>query len=104
MRLLCPLMEKKDKILSAHNQIDTGNLLSNVLTFRLWLFPQGSRRPNNHKYHASPHFPGNIPQPHGEPSGDPQGFDINTGVAKKRCTVTLLPVPDRVIKVVNDWG
>jgi hypothetical protein len=26
-------MEKKDKILSAHNQIDTGNLLSNVLTF-----------------------------------------------------------------------
>jgi hypothetical protein len=31
--LLCPLTEKKDKILSAHNQIDTGNLLSNVLTF-----------------------------------------------------------------------
>ncbi len=29
-RLLCPLMEKKDKILSAHNQIDMGNLLSNV--------------------------------------------------------------------------
>jgi hypothetical protein len=26
-------MEKKDKILSAHNQIDAGNLLSNVLTF-----------------------------------------------------------------------
>ena len=24
------LTEKKDKILSAHNQIDTGNLLSNV--------------------------------------------------------------------------
>jgi hypothetical protein len=30
--LLCPLTEKKDKRLSAHNQIDTGNLLSNVLT------------------------------------------------------------------------
>jgi hypothetical protein len=28
-------MEKKDKILSAHNQIDTGNLLSNVLRFML---------------------------------------------------------------------
>jgi hypothetical protein len=28
--LLCPLMEKKDKLLSAHNQIDAGNLLSNV--------------------------------------------------------------------------
>ncbi len=42
MRLLYPLTEKKDKILSAHNQIDTGNLLSNVLTFRccygkIWL-------------------------------------------------------------------
>jgi hypothetical protein len=31
--LLCPSTEKKDKILSAHNQIDTGILLSNVLTF-----------------------------------------------------------------------
>ena len=31
--LLCPSTEKKDKILSAHNQIDAGNLLSNVLTF-----------------------------------------------------------------------
>jgi hypothetical protein len=31
--LLCPLTEKKDKILSAHNQIDAGNFLSNVLTF-----------------------------------------------------------------------
>ena len=30
VRLLCPSMEKKDKILSAHNQIDTGNLFSNV--------------------------------------------------------------------------
>jgi hypothetical protein len=28
-----PSTEKEDKILSAHNQIDTGNLLSNVLTF-----------------------------------------------------------------------
>jgi hypothetical protein len=33
VRLLCPLTEKKDKILSAHNQIDAGNLLRNVLTF-----------------------------------------------------------------------
>ena len=31
VRLLCPSTEKKDKILSAHNQIDAGNLLSNVL-------------------------------------------------------------------------
>jgi hypothetical protein len=30
-------------------------------------------------------------------------FDINTGTVKKPCTVTLLPMPDRVIKVVNDW-
>ena len=34
VRLLCPLTEKKDKRLSAHNQIDAGNLLSNVLTFK----------------------------------------------------------------------
>jgi hypothetical protein len=33
VRLLCPLTEKKDKILSAHNQIDTGNSLSNIVTF-----------------------------------------------------------------------
>ena len=33
MRLLCPSTEKKDKILSAHNQIDAGNLLSNVSAF-----------------------------------------------------------------------
>jgi len=32
VRLLCPSMEKKDKISSAHNQIDAGNLLSNILT------------------------------------------------------------------------
>jgi hypothetical protein len=30
VRLLCPSTEKKDKISSAHNQIDAGNLLSNV--------------------------------------------------------------------------
>jgi hypothetical protein len=30
VRLLCPSTEKKDKILSAHNQIDAGNFLSNV--------------------------------------------------------------------------
>jgi hypothetical protein len=30
--LLCPLTEKKDKILSAYYQIDAGNLLSNVLS------------------------------------------------------------------------
>jgi hypothetical protein len=38
--LLCPLTEKKDKILSAHNHIDTGNLLGNVLTF--YVFSQVS--------------------------------------------------------------
>jgi hypothetical protein len=31
VQLLWPSTEKKDKILSAHNQIDAGNLLSNVL-------------------------------------------------------------------------
>ncbi len=31
VRLLCLSTEKKDKISSAHNQIDAGNLLSNVL-------------------------------------------------------------------------
>jgi len=30
VRLLCHSMEKKDKLLSALNQIDAGNLLSNV--------------------------------------------------------------------------
>jgi hypothetical protein len=35
VRLLCPSTEKKGKILAAHNQIDAGNLLSNVLTFYL---------------------------------------------------------------------
>ncbi len=30
--MLCPLTEKKDKILSAYYQIDAGNLLSNVLS------------------------------------------------------------------------
>ena len=43
MRLLCHLTEKKDKILSAHDQIDTGNLLSNVLTFyQSYLVPRTS--------------------------------------------------------------
>ncbi len=35
MWLLCPSTEKKDKILSAHNQIDAGNFLSNVLRLTL---------------------------------------------------------------------
>jgi hypothetical protein len=42
------------------------------------------------------------------PTGNRQGthkvFDINTGTVKKPRTVILLPMPDRVIKVVNDWG
>jgi hypothetical protein len=42
------------------------------------------------------------------PTGNHQGthkvFDINTGAVKKPCTITHLPMPNRVIKVVNDWG
>jgi hypothetical protein len=40
----------------------------------------------------------------GNRQGTNKVFDINTVAVKKPCTVTLLPMPDRVIKVVNDWG
>jgi hypothetical protein len=49
-------------------------------------------------------FPGIFLSPTGNHQGTHKVFDINTGVVKKPCTVTLLPMPDRVVKVVNDWG
>jgi hypothetical protein len=49
-------------------------------------------------------FPGIFLGPTGNRQGTHKVFDINTGVVKKPHTVTLLPMPDRVIKVVNDWG
>jgi hypothetical protein len=42
------------------------------------------------------------------PTGNRQGthkvFDIYTGVVKKPRTITPLPMPDRVIAVIEDWG
>jgi hypothetical protein len=49
-------------------------------------------------------FPGIFLSPIGNCQGTHKVFDINTGVVRKPHTVTLLPMPDRVIKVVNDWG
>ena len=30
-------------------------------------------------------------------------FDINTGKVKKPTTFTEVPIPDSVVKLVNDW-
>jgi hypothetical protein len=49
-------------------------------------------------------FPGIFIGPTGNRQGTHKVFDINTGVVKKPRTVTLLPIPNMVIKVVNDWG
>jgi hypothetical protein len=49
-------------------------------------------------------FPGIFLGPTGNRQGTHKVFDINTGAVKKPCTVTLLPMTDRVTKVVNDWG
>ena len=52
-----------------------------------------------------PHtFPGMFLGPTGNRQGTHKVFDINTGVAKKPHTITPLPMPDRVITVIEDWG
>ena len=42
------------------------------------------------------------------PSGNWQGsqvcLDLETGVVVLRRTIKRLPMPDRIIKVINDWG
>jgi hypothetical protein len=49
-------------------------------------------------------FPGIFLSPTGNCQGFHKIFDINTGAIKKPPTVTPLPMPDRVISVVNDCG
>ncbi len=49
-------------------------------------------------------FPGIFLGPMGNHQGTHKVFDINTGMVKKPRTVNLLPMPDKVIKVVNNWG
>ena len=42
------------------------------------------------------------------PSGIWQGsemcFDLETGQVVLRQTITRLPIPERVIKIINNWG
>jgi hypothetical protein len=49
-------------------------------------------------------FPGIFLSPTGNRQGTHKVFDINTGVVKKPRTITPLPMPDRVIAVIKDWG
>jgi hypothetical protein len=49
-------------------------------------------------------FPGIFLGPTGNSQGTHKVFDINTGVVKKPCTITPLPMPDRAIAVIEDWG
>ncbi len=49
-------------------------------------------------------FPGIFFGPTDNCQGTPKVFNINMSVAKKKRTITPLPMPDRVIKVVKDWG
>ena len=49
-------------------------------------------------------FPAIFLGPTGNRQGTHKVFDINTGVVKKTRIVTPLPMPDRVIAVVEDWG
>ena len=49
-------------------------------------------------------FPGIFLGPTGNRQGTHKVFDINTGVVKKPRTITPLPMPDRVIAVIEDWG
>ncbi len=52
-----------------------------------------------------PHtFPGIFLGLTGNCQGTHKVFDINTGVVKKTRTITPLPMPDRVITVIKDWG
>jgi hypothetical protein len=49
-------------------------------------------------------FPGIFLGPTGNRQGTHKVFDINTDVVKKPRTNTPLPMPDRVIAVIEDWG
>ena len=49
-------------------------------------------------------FPGIFLGPTGNRQGTHKVFDINTGVVKKTRIITPLPMPDRVIALVEDWG
>jgi hypothetical protein len=49
-------------------------------------------------------FPGIFLGPTGNRQGTRKVFDINTCVVKKPRTITPLPMPDRVIIVIEDWG
>jgi hypothetical protein len=49
-------------------------------------------------------FPGMFLGPTGKCQGTHKVFDINTGVVKKPRSITPLPMPNRVIKIVDDWG
>jgi hypothetical protein len=49
-------------------------------------------------------FPRIFRGPTGNRRGTHKVFDINTGVVEKSQTITPLPMPDRVISVVEDWG
>jgi hypothetical protein len=49
-------------------------------------------------------FPGIFLGPTGNHQGTHKVFNINTGIVKKPCTITPLPMPDRVIAVIKDWG
>jgi hypothetical protein len=49
-------------------------------------------------------FPGIFLGPTGNCQGTHKVFDINTGIVKKPRTITPLPMPDRVIAVIKDWG
>jgi hypothetical protein len=49
-------------------------------------------------------FPGIFLGLTGNRQGTHKVFDINTGVVKKPRTITPLPMPDRVIAIIKDWG
>jgi hypothetical protein len=49
-------------------------------------------------------FPGIFLSLTGNRQGTHKVFDINTGVVKKPHTITPLPMPDRVIAIIEDWG
>jgi hypothetical protein len=49
-------------------------------------------------------FPGIFLGPTGNCQDTHKVFNINTGVIKKNPTITPLPMPDRFIKVIKDWG
>ncbi len=49
-------------------------------------------------------IPGIFLGPTGNCQGTHKVFDINTGAIKKTRLITPLPMPDRVIKIIDNWG